>query len=1053
MKVPSRYFIASALFALILAIAPAEALGLHANPAPTEDAPPSPAAVDDTTLYVTPTGTGGGTSWADATDLQSALAAATAGDEIWVAEGVYTPGTQASDTFLLKSGVAAYGGFDGTETAREQRDAENNRTVLSGDIDGNDDNQFVPGIVFSPDGIQGTNARHVVTIVNGASATVLDGFTVNAGAGAGPQPNGGGVYIEGGLPSLANLFISANTAPLGGGLYTTNASPSLANITVNRNWANRGGGIYLAGGRPTLTDPAHATLTNVTFTFNEATATSQGIDGGGGLYNLNTSPTLSDVTFIGNRAWRGGGIHNHDGSNPTLTDVTFTTNGADSDGGGMYNSVDSSPTLTNVEFDQNRSVFAGGGLANFNSSSPALTNVSFSGNTVNTGIGGGMYNLGSSPKLTDVAFSGNTGAVGGGMYNSGSNPELINVTFSGNTAANAAGGLYNAAGSSPALTDVTFSGNTANIGDGGGMYNQSSSPTLTNVSFSGNTANNGDGGGIYNFDGSSPTLDGVTFEGNSAVSGGGMHNVSSGPTLTNVTFNSNMATGDGGGMVNTSSNPTLTNVTFSGNAATGNGGGLYATSGSPTLTNVTLSGNGAFLGRGGGMYLFQTTALIQNSVIWGNTAGMGSPNAVVPSEQGGPTFRHSLIEGGLPANVADGGSNVFADPFFVRAVDCGADGCGDDPNTAADESANDDYGDLRLQGGSPAVDAGDNAADLDGSGAGTDTISDVANDLAGQPRIVAVTTLPPVVDMGAYERSEITPPVAQPGGPYSVDEGSPLALDGSASSDDGEIVSYGWDCTNDSSIDTTSPAPTGSTCTYADDGSFTLRLVVTDNFDEVDSATTTVSVANVAPLLSAPLNQSTTAGNAKVFNLGSFSDPGAEGSWSVTVDWGDDTLPAAVTAAAPGPLNALHSYAAAGTYNVGVTIDDGDASDEQGFQVVVNPAAPGTPQVSAPAAQSGVPGVAKQFTLGSFADAGSSGPWTVTVDWGDGTPLTQFTVATAGSLPARNHTYAAAGAYDVLVTVNDGTLVGSGGFTVVVSPTEPGGPVRLFLPSVQNGAP
>ena len=63
------------------------------------------------------TGVGNGTSWADAyRQVFQALAAAVAGDEIWVAEGVYKPttGTSREATLQLLSGVALYGGFAGT---------------------------------------------------------------------------------------------------------------------------------------------------------------------------------------------------------------------------------------------------------------------------------------------------------------------------------------------------------------------------------------------------------------------------------------------------------------------------------------------------------------------------------------------------------------------------------------------------------------------------------------------------------------------------------------------------------------------------------------------------------------------------------------------------------------------------------------------------------------------------------------------------------------------------------------------------------------------------
>lgn len=95
-------------------------------------------------------------------NLQSALNIAETGDQIWVADGSYSP-TAALDpneprtaTFSLMSGVAIYGGFRGRdeldpnniftgETSLSQRDPELNETILSGNIgDPNDpdDNSF-----------------------------------------------------------------------------------------------------------------------------------------------------------------------------------------------------------------------------------------------------------------------------------------------------------------------------------------------------------------------------------------------------------------------------------------------------------------------------------------------------------------------------------------------------------------------------------------------------------------------------------------------------------------------------------------------------------------------------------------------------------------------------------------------------------------------------------------------------------------------------------------------------------------------------------------------
>ncbi len=74
------------------------------------------------------TGLNDGSSWANAyTDLQDGIQAATDNSDnkdVWVArvdsEGYY-PGNEASDSFVLTSGVNIYGGFSGDETSIESR--------------------------------------------------------------------------------------------------------------------------------------------------------------------------------------------------------------------------------------------------------------------------------------------------------------------------------------------------------------------------------------------------------------------------------------------------------------------------------------------------------------------------------------------------------------------------------------------------------------------------------------------------------------------------------------------------------------------------------------------------------------------------------------------------------------------------------------------------------------------------------------------------------------------------------------------------------------------
>jgi hypothetical protein len=266
------------------------------------------------------------------------------------------------------------------------------------------------------------------------------------------------------------------------------------------------------------------------FTLTDGTGTFQnpvGCPSGGGMYIVNSSPTVTECTFISNGANWGGGLYNSGGS-PTVTDCTFTGNignasghpGCWGEGGGMYNEY-GSPTLIDCAFIGNHA-----GVPN-NPGAP----------------GGGMYNYQSNPTVTNCTFDGNGGSMGGGMYNYQSNPTVTNCTFDGNGGSMGGGGMRNAS-SSPTVTTCIFSGNTANglppaDGHGGGMDNHNSDAMLTNCTFSGSTA---------------------------FGTGGGMRNVGSDPTVTNCTFIGNTASfGPGGGMYNNNSSLMVTNCILWGN--------------------------------------------------------------------------------------------------------------------------------------------------------------------------------------------------------------------------------------------------------------------------------------------------------------------------------------------------------------------------------------------------------------------------------------------------------------------------------------------------------
>ena len=352
-------------------------------------------------------GANNGTSWSDAyVDLQSALAAAVSGEEIWVAAGIYKPtsGTDRSVSFVLKTGVAVYGGFAGTESLRDQRDLVLNPTILSGDIGVVNDNS--------------DNSYHVVVGSNTNNSAVLDNFVVTGGnANAYPHDKGGGIYNDRGSPTIMAVSIEKNYATFGGGMY---------NGDTQNGMTSQG---------------SHPILVNVNFISNTA------VEGGGMENQFSSSPSITNAWFYDNTAIRsGGGMLNMYNSSPALALVDFVKNDAAA-GGGMANDQ-SSPTLTDVTFRENLASAYGGGMSNVNGSNPILRNLTFSGNTAvdaQDTYGGGMSNYLSSPALTNVTFHNNSATYGGGILNrdGSSNPILIHVTLSGNRAFVTAGGIAN----------------------------------------------------------------------------------------------------------------------------------------------------------------------------------------------------------------------------------------------------------------------------------------------------------------------------------------------------------------------------------------------------------------------------------------------------------------------------------------------------------------------------------------------------------------------------------------------------------------------------------
>ncbi|MHC4695277.1 MAG: S8 family serine peptidase, partial [Planctomycetota bacterium] len=236
------------------------------------------------------TGADNGTSWSDAyTDLQNALADASetcgSGVEIWVAAGIYSPAGPGGDrtaTFRLINGVAIYGGFAGNESSVAERDPSENMVIFSGDLNGDDEPDFAN---------RADNVYHVFTTSSTNLTALLDGFTISGGHADGGRPdnNGGGVFNDGGSPSLLNGALVDNYA------------------------ANDGGGMFNAGG---------AELLNCAFLRNYAA------HDGGALVTTSSFPILTNCVFSGNSAASNGGAVRLLGGNTVFADCTLSKNSA-----------------------------------------------------------------------------------------------------------------------------------------------------------------------------------------------------------------------------------------------------------------------------------------------------------------------------------------------------------------------------------------------------------------------------------------------------------------------------------------------------------------------------------------------------------------------------------------------------------------------------------------------------------------------------------------------------------------------------------------------------
>ena len=562
-------------------------------------------------IYVDPNGTGSGQNqWQGAyTTVTAGMNAASSGRDIWVAEGMY----QEAGTINLKAGVGLYGGFAGTERAREDRNWATNKTILDGsgthtvvniDSGGTATNTCIDGFVIQNGYCNNANGGGGVYCYN-ASGTIADSIIRNNDA---TNYWGGGVYVTGNLsnPIIAGNVFSGNKAEDGGGICFDGSQGQITNNTIIGNLA----AIY--GGGMNLYAYHTIALSNNIVAFNT---------GGGAYYS-------SGVTFAKNDVYGNGDYNYYNG-------IAYTVPSADL--------APQDPLIPNIAWgDWNLAhnspcINAGSNTVTLPSSLDIDGQPRWRNGSID--IGADEWWTDPAPGPATVIYVGPSGADSAAGTSWGNAVATVQrgITLASNAGGGqvwvAAGKTYTKAGSAATVANVEpfvyvyggFAGTetllsqrnwTTNqtILDGGGS---GSVVTMNGVSFcqiDGFTIQHGSGylngykycgGGIY-CSYSSTTIANDTITSDSAGSGysdgygGGIYCYYSSGTISNCAVSNNTACDDGGGIWCSNSPFPITNCTVTSNTCGGSGGGICCDS-TASMTNDTVTNNQAGYGSGGGV--------------------------------------------------------------------------------------------------------------------------------------------------------------------------------------------------------------------------------------------------------------------------------------------------------------------------------------------------------------------------------------------------------------------------------------------------------------------
>lgn len=228
-----------------------------------------------------------GLSWqAPKRHIQAAIDAISAtGGEVWVKAGTYYERINAGMF------VHIYGGFQGNETSRTNRNWTANITSIDGQRLGNVVSLGMCGLLSTIDGFTIRNGGHGV-YEEYASPSIANNTITN---------NISGIYCSGGSPTISNNTISSNTSS---GVACMSAHPLISRNLIDSNSAEQGAGIW-CGWR------AYPLIENNTICRNQAVESESDSSGIGGAVFCNgySSPGISNNLIYDNSAKYGGAVY------------------------------------------------------------------------------------------------------------------------------------------------------------------------------------------------------------------------------------------------------------------------------------------------------------------------------------------------------------------------------------------------------------------------------------------------------------------------------------------------------------------------------------------------------------------------------------------------------------------------------------------------------------------------------------------------------------------------------------------------------------------------